>query len=89
VASSVGYDLIVRWLVEAGADPNVVPEDVDPEAERRGESPPFYAALHGDNELMAYLRSRTRPEVRTAAREMMPARLRLLDGPGPDAEGDT
>jgi len=83
VASSVGYDLVVQWLVEAGADPNVLPEDVDLEAERRGESALFYAALHGNEELVAYLWPRTRPDVRAVARELMRARLGLLDEPGP------
>ncbi|HYH66087.1 MAG TPA: ankyrin repeat domain-containing protein [Urbifossiella sp.] len=88
VASSVGYDLVVRWLVEAGADPNVLPEDIDPEAECRGESALFYAALHGDEELVGYLWPRTRPDVRVAARELMTARAQLLAEPGPVSELD-
>jgi hypothetical protein len=82
VASRFGGDLIIRRLVEAGADPNVLPENIDPEAERRGESPLFYAALEGDEELVAYLWPRTRPEVRATARELLAARLRLLEEPG-------
>jgi ankyrin repeat protein len=88
VASRSGGDWMVRRLVEAGGDPNILPEDVDPEAELRGESPLFYAALHGDEELVAYLWPRTRPEVRAAAREVLSARLRLLDHSGPAEHQD-
>ena len=87
MASRTGGDVIVRRLVEAGGDPNVLPEDIDSEAELRGESPLFYAALHGDEELVAYLWPRTRPEVRSVARSVLAARLRLLDEPAA-AESD-
>ena len=87
VASRTGGDLIVRRLVEAGGDPNVLPEDIDSEAELRGENPLFYAALHGDEELVAYLWPRPRPEVRSVARSVLAARLRLLDEPAA-AESD-
>jgi hypothetical protein len=84
VASRFSGDLIVRSLVQAGGDPNVLPEDVGPEAEKRGESPLLYAALNGDEELVAYLWPRTSPEVREIARQVLVNRLRLLDEPGPD-----
>lgn len=83
VASAFGGELIVRRLVEAGADPNIMPEDIDPETEKRGESALFYAALNGNEELVAYLWPRTRPDVRTTAREVLARRLRLLDKPDP------
>jgi ankyrin repeat protein len=90
LAARAGHDEIVRLLIQYGADPNVLPEDIDPEAEDhiRGESPLLFAALWGQQELVRYLWSRTRPDVREKARTVMRNRLRLLDENDTNQESD-
>lgn len=60
---------MVRHLVEAGADPNAVPEDFDPEiAPSRLGRPALFRALVADRRDVAdYLAPLTRPDLRAAA----------------------
>jgi ankyrin repeat protein len=67
---------VVRMLVEAGADPNALMEDVDPlvDPDQRGQSALHSAAWHGHEDLVNFLRPLTDPWLRARAELAAPDR---------------